>query len=185
MILIAGLGNPGKEYVSTRHNIGFKIVEKFVDSLEDKRCYKKFNSFVAESSYNNHKIIVLKPLTFMNRSGSAVAPCYRFFKGQIDSMLVIHDDIDIEFGELKLKKGGSTAGHRGLESIAAAMGNYEFDRLRFGVGRPPGRQDPADYVLEEFGRKEMEEVEVAVHRAADIIRDYIVRGIEYAMNEYN
>jgi len=104
MILIVGLGNPGKEYEFTRHNIGFKIIDKFTDSFEKKSFYRKFSSLVFESSYNNHKIIILKPQTFMNRSGSAVALCYKFFKNQINSILVIHDDIDIKFGEIKLKR---------------------------------------------------------------------------------
>lgn len=185
MILIVGLGNPGKEYELTRHNIGFKIVDRFADSLEGKICYRKFNSSVIESSYNNHKIIILKPLVFMNRSGDSVISCYRFFKNQISSILVAHDDIDIEFGEIRLKKDGSTAGHRGLESIATRLGRFDFNRLRFGVGRPPGKQDPADYVLEEFNRSEKEEIDIAVRKTVDIIRDYISEGIEYAMNKYN
>ncbi len=185
MILIVGLGNPGKEYKFTRHNIGFKIADKFAESLEGKSRYRKFSSLVIESSYNNHKVIILKPQTFMNCSGNAVALCCRFFKDQISSILLIHDDIDIEFGEIKLKNDGSTAGHKGLESVAVSLGSYDFNRLRFGVGRPPGRQDPADYVLEDFSRNEKEEVEIGIQKSVDIIRDYIEKGIEYAMNEYN
>ena len=185
MILIVGLGNPGKEYELTRHNIGFRIVDRFADSLKKKSCYRKFNSRVIESSYNNHKIIILKPMTFMNSSGDSVNLCYRFFKNEISSILVVHDDIDIETGRIKLKKDGSTAGHRGLESIAKRLGSLDFDRLRFGVGRPPVGKDAADYVLEEFNKKEKEEVDFAVQKAVDIIKDYISEGIEYAMNKYN
>lgn len=108
-----------------------------------------------------------------------------FFKNQISSILIIHDDIDIKFGEIKLKKDGSTGGHKGLESVVASLGSNDFDRLRFGVGRPPGRQEPADYVLEEFNRNEKEEVEIRVQKSVDIIRDYITEGIEYTMNKYN
>ena len=140
---------------------------------------------IVESSYNDQKLILLKPQTFMNNSGTAVALCYRFFENQISSMLVIHDDIDIMFGEIKIKKGGSTGGHKGLESIAENLRNYDFDRLRFGIGRPPGRQDAVDYVLEEFSKKEKEEVEIGVQRSVDITRDYLTEGIEYAMNKYN
>ena len=121
----------------------------------------------------------------MNSSGTAVAMCYNFLRKQINSMLVIHDDIDIGFGEIRLKTGGGTGGHKGLESIADKLGNYDFDRLRFGVGRPPGRQDAADYVLDEFGKNEREEVEIGVQRSTDIIRDYLTEGIEYAINKYN
>ncbi len=185
MILIVGLGNPGKDYKFTRHNIGFRIIDKFATGFERKSCYQKFNSLVCELFHDDQKLMLLKPQTFMNDSGISVASFYRFFGDQIKSMLVIHDDIDIEFGEIKLKRGGSTGGHKGLESIVDSIGNYDFDRLRFGIGRPPGRQDAADYVLEEFGKNEKEEVEIDVQRSVDIIRDYLAEGIEYAMNKYN
>jgi len=185
MILIIGLGNPGKDYELTRHNIGFRIVDEFVGNIEKKSCYRKFNSLIIESSYNDQKLILLKPQTFMNASGAAVALCHRFYENQIDSMLVIHDDIDIRFGEIKLKRDGSTGGHKGLESIAEKLGSYNFDRLRFGIGRPPGRKDPIDYVLEEFDKKEKEEIEIGVQKSVVIIRDYLAEGIEYAMNKYN
>ena len=185
MVLIVGLGNPGKGYEFTRHNIGFKIVDKITGSLRRKKVYRKFNSSVTESTYNRKKIILLKPQTFMNNSGAAVVLWCRFLGKKISSILVIHDDIDIDFGEIKLKAGGSTAGHKGLESIAEKLGNSDFDRLRFGVGRPPGRQDPADYVLDGFKKKEMEEVEIGILKSLDMVRDYIEEGIEYAMNKYN
>jgi len=185
MILIAGLGNPGKDYEFTRHNIGFRIADKFAEGFEKKSNYRKFDSLICESSFNDQKLIILKPQNFMNNSGTSIALCCRFYRSQINSLLVIHDDIDIEFGTIKLKRGGSTGGHKGLESIADSLGNYDFDRLRFGIGRPPGRQDPADYVLEEFKKKEKEEVEAGVQRSVDIIRDYLLEGIEFAMNKYN
>jgi PTH1 family peptidyl-tRNA hydrolase len=185
MILIAGLGNPGKDYEFTRHNIGFRIADKLAEGLEKKSFYRKFDSFICESSFNDRKLIVLKPQNFMNNSGISIALCYRFFGNQINSLLVIHDDIDIESGVIRLKRGGSTGGHKGLESIADSLGDYDFDRLRFGIGRPPGRQDAADYVLEEFKKKEIEEVEVGIQRSVDIIRDYLSEGIEFVMNKYN
>jgi len=185
MILIVGLGNPGKEHELTRHNIGFEIIDKFADSLEKKKIYRKFNSLVTESLYNRERIILLKPQTFMNNSGAAVALCCRFFGKEIDSILIIHDDIDISFGEINLKRGGSAGGHKGLESIADKLGNYDFDRLRFGIGRPPGQKDAADYVLEEFRKNEREDVKISVEKSIDIIRDYLTEGIEYAMNKCN
>lgn len=185
MILIAGLGNPGKDYEFTRHNIGFRIADKFIEGFEKKSFYKKFDSLICESSFSDQKLIIIKPQTFMNNSGISIALYYRSFGNQIDSLLVIHDDIDIEFGEIRLKRGGSTGGHKGLESIVESLGNCEFDRLRFGIGRPPGKQDPADYVLEEFKKKEKEDVEIGVQRSVDIIKDYLTEGIEFAMNKYN
>ncbi len=185
MILIAGLGNPGKDYEFTRHNIGFRIADKFTEEFEKKSLYRKFDSLICELSFNDQKLIILKPQTFMNNSGISIALYYRFLGNQINSLMVIHDDIDIEFGEIRLKKGGSTGGHKGLESIVESLGNCNFDRLRFGIGRPPGKQDAADYVLEEFKRKEKEDVEVGVQRTVDIIKDYLTEGIDFAMNKYN
>ncbi|MEA2016121.1 MAG: aminoacyl-tRNA hydrolase [Actinomycetota bacterium] len=185
MILIVGLGNPGKNYEFTRHNIGFRIADRFAGKLEKKSCYPKFMSMVIESSFSNRKIIILKPQTFMNKSGEAVALCSSYYKDKINSMLVIHDDIDISFGDIALKKGGGTAGHKGLESIAASLKSYDFDRLRFGVGRPAGRQDASDFVLKEFSRKEKVEVKVGIEKSVDIMADYITGGIQYAMNKYN
>lgn len=185
MVLIVGLGNPGKSYKFTRHNIGFRIADKVIESLEKKKIYRKFNSSVTESSYNRKKIIILKPQTFMNNSGTAVDLCCRFFGKKIGSMLVIHDDIDIDFGEVKMKSCGSTGGHKGLESIAEKLGMYDFDRLRFGLGRPPGSQDPSDYVLDEFRKREREEVEIGIIKSLDMIKDYLKEGIEYTMNKYN
>jgi PTH1 family peptidyl-tRNA hydrolase len=185
MVLIVGLGNPGKSYEFTRHNIGFRIVDKIAGSLEKKKIYRKFDSSVTESIYNRKKIILLKPQTFMNNSGTAVDLCCRFFGKKINSILVIHDDIDIDFGEIKMKSGGNTGGHKGLESIVEKIQDHDFDRLRFGVGRPHGRQDPADYVLDEFRKSEREEVEIGIMRSLDIVRDYLKEGIEYTMNKYN
>jgi PTH1 family peptidyl-tRNA hydrolase len=185
MVLIVGLGNPGKDYEFTRHNIGFRIADKVTDSLEKKKIYRKFNSLVTQSAYNRKKLIILKPQTFMNESGAAVNQCCRFFGKKISQILVIHDDIDIDFGELKMKSDGNTGGHRGLESIAEKLGSCDFDRLRFGLGRPPGRRDPSDYVLEEFGKREREEVEIGIVKSLDMIKDYLKEGIEYAMNKYN
>lgn len=185
MILIAGLGNPGEEHRLTRHNIGFLVIDKFAEVLDRKKDYHKFNSSIIESSYNEKKLLLIKPLTFMNNSGNAVASVYNLFRDEIDSILVISDDIDIKLGEIRFKVNGGTGGHKGLESIVRCLGNADFDRLRFGVGRPPGRKDAADYVLEEFKRNEISEAEVSIQRAADAVKEYVVNGIEYCMNKYN
>jgi len=185
MILIVGLGNPGKSYEWTRHNIGFRIADRFADSIERKSCYQKFMSMVVELSYEEHKIIIIKPQTFMNNSGQAVVLFHNYYGDQIKSLLVLHDDIDISFGKIAFKKGGGTAGHKGLESIAESLGHHNFNRLRFGVSRPTGRKDASDYVLEEFSKKEKEEVGLFIEKSVDFIGDYIVRGIDCAMNKYN
>ena len=185
MILIVGLGNPGDEYKLTRHNIGFVIIDKLAEILGKKTQYFKFNSSIVESRYIKRKLLLVKPLTFMNNSGEAVTSIYNFYKSQIKSILVISDDIDIELGEIRLKVNGGTGGHKGLESIVRSLGNANFDRLRFGVGRPAGRKDAASYVLSEFKKSEASEVEFSIQRSVDAIKDYIVNGIEYSMNKYN
>jgi PTH1 family peptidyl-tRNA hydrolase len=185
MILIVGLGNPGRDYTGTRHNIGFAILEELASSLNAGGKYTKFNSTVIDAEYSDHDLLLLKPQTFMNNSGSPVASALDFYGEEIDRMLVIHDDIDIEFGRLKIKEGGSTAGHRGLESIFQKTGTLYFDRLRFGVDRPPGRMEASDYVLRLFNKSEAEELGFLIGRAVDMIKDYIKNGLEHAANKYN
>jgi len=185
MILLVGLGNPGKDYKYTRHNIGFLVLDRFVKNLIEKKEYYKFSSLVVESKYRGRQIMLLKPLTFMNNSGKAVASACNFFSGKIKSILVIHDDIDINFGKIQLKKDGGTGGHKGLESIAKELGNLNFDRLRFGIGRPQGRKEAADYVLSEFKKSEISELKFNIERSVEIIEDYILNGLEYSMNKYN
>jgi PTH1 family peptidyl-tRNA hydrolase len=185
MILIVGLGNPGRDYTRTRHNIGFAVLDELASSLNSGNKYTKFNSIAVNAEYSDHDLLLLKPQTFMNNSGSPVASVLEFYGEEIDRMLVIHDDIDIEFGRIKIKEGGNTAGHRGLESIAQKTGSLDFDRLRFGVGRPPGRMEASDYVLKLFNKSEMEELGFLIGRSVDVIKDYIQNGLDHAANKYN
>lgn len=185
MILIAGLGNPGKDYINTRHNIGFLIADKFLNKFDQVQKSRKFKSKTACISIKDKKILVLKPLTFMNDSGSSLSLALKFFKQEIKQILVIHDDIDLDFGVLKFKKNGGTAGHKGLESIVSHLKTSDFDRLRFGVGRPPGMKSAADYVLKKFNCRELKELELLCEKAAETLTDYIEYGIDYCMNKYN
>jgi len=185
MILIVGLGNPGVEYSQTRHNIGFIIIEKFLEGTGRDSRFLKFNSELHESEYSSKKLLLAKPLTFVNKSGSAVANIASHYNIDVKKILVIHDDLDIGFGILKLKQGGSTGGHNGLESIVDKLESRDFDRLRFGIGRPPGRMDPAVFVLSRFKKDEVEELDFLIGRSVSAIKDYIDFGIDYAMNEYN
>src|SRR4030067_1386325 len=150
MILIIGLGNPGEEYGQTRHNIGFIILDKFSEETGILAQVSKFNSILIKSEYAGKALLCVKPYTFMNNSGSAVLKVIEHFEGKIESTIVIHDDLDIEFGEISLKSGGGTGGHNGIDSIVKKLGRSDFDRLRFGIGRPPVRKDPADFVLSKF-----------------------------------
>lgn len=185
MILIVGLGNPGKEYTGTRHNIGFEIIEELASGTCSGNKYTKFNSTAYDAEISDTRLLLLKPQTFMNNSGSALAGALKSYGEEIERILVIHDDIDIEFGQIKLKKGGSTAGHRGLESIYSKTQTLDFDRLRFGVGRPPGRMEASSYVLRRFNKSELKEVEFLIRLSVDAIKDYITDGIDFASNKYN
>jgi len=185
MILIAGLGNPGKDYELTRHNVGFLIVNKFAESLCNVKFYSKFKSQIAITDFNSEKIILLKPQTFMNESGSAISLALNFYKNEINQILVVHDDIDLEFGVIKFKKNGGTAGHKGLESIVQSIGDSDFDRLRFGVGRPPGLKEAANYVLKKFNKNELKKLDIFIDLSVCAIKDYISNGINYCMNKYN
>jgi len=216
MIFIVGLGNPGEKYRQTRHNIGFVIVDAFLNLHQNYSTFIKFNSEISRLIYCQKEILLLKPLTFMNNSGKPVASAMSFYSSNntanssyeiqdkniqdkdtqdkniqdknnktADKLLIIHDDIDIEFGKIRLKRGGGTGGHNGLESVAGHLGNSDFDRLRFGLGRPPGTKDPADFVLSNFSRAEKKEIEQCLQVALDAIDDYIANGIDYTMNKYN
>jgi len=185
MILIIGLGNPGQEYGQTRHNIGFIILNKFSEETGGSSQISKFNSILIKSEHAGKTLLCVKPCTFMNNSGSAVFKVIKHFEDKIESTIVIHDDLDIEFGEIKLKSGGGTGGHNGLESIVKKLGYSDFDRLRFGIGRPPGHKDPADFVLSKFKIRETRELDSIVSVSVEALKDYVEYGINYAMNKYN
>ena len=185
MILIVGLGNPGKEYHQTRHNIGFVIVDRFLKDLDIQVSSYKFNSEIFESDFPNRKLLIVKPLTYMNNSGASVKHFFMQYSLEIERMLVIHDDLDINFGKIRLRTSGGTGGHNGLESLVSHLGNYDFDRLRFGIGRPHGRKDPADFVLSRFKKLEIACLDLIIEKAVAAIKDYIEYGIDYAMNKYN
>jgi peptidyl-tRNA hydrolase, PTH1 family len=185
MILIIGLGNPGTEYALTRHNIGFLILDRIIEDLERKKEYLKFRSAMTESEVSGKKVLLQRPLTYMNDSGISVNLLLKKTEVDFEKKIIIHDDIDIEFGKIKFKKDGGTAGHRGLESIKNITGSFEFDRLRFGVGRPAGTKTAANYVLKKFLKRELEEIPVLVELCAQAILDYIEKDVAFCMNKYN
>ena len=185
MMLIVGLGNPGVEYSQTRHNIGFIVIDKFLEKLDKPASFLKFNSEIYKSKYFSSELLLVKPLTFVNKSGTSISNIVNHYDIKSDEILVIHDDLDIEFGMIKFKCGGGTGGHNGLESIVEHLGNADFNRLRFGIGRPPGRKDPAVFVLSRFRKAETGELDFLIERSISAIKDYIYFGIDYTMNEYN
>jgi peptidyl-tRNA hydrolase, PTH1 family len=185
MIFIVGLGNPGKEYQDTRHNAGFILLDRLLEIYGNPKPLSKFNGSIYKKNILDKEILCIKPNTFMNLSGVTVAGAAKHFKDTLEKILVIHDDLDIEFGRIRLKSGGGTGGHNGLESIIKSLGMSDFDRLRIGVGRPLGQMDPADFVLSKFKKSERKELDLTVNLAVDAVQDYIEHGIDYVMNKYN
>jgi PTH1 family peptidyl-tRNA hydrolase len=183
--LIVGLGNPGRRYADTRHNVGFQVVSRLAQQHELAFSRKQMNALVAPGRIGGSRVIVAKPQTWMNESGRAVAPLARFYKIDLHRLMVIYDDLDLPLGTLRLRPEGGSGGHKGMQSIIDKLGRRDFPRLRVGIGRPPGRMDPVDYVLQPFGREEAERVEELGTRAVAALELFIQAGIEAAMNRYN
>jgi len=183
--LIVGLGNPGREHAGNRHNIGCRVADRFA-SAHDLRFRRRQNdALVAPGSIGDARVIVAKPQTFMNLSGRAVQPLIKFYKVPLDRVLVIFDDLDLPFGALRLRERGSAGGHNGMKSIVERLGSDDFPRLRVGIGRPPGRMDPAAYVLRDFDTTEEAELGALIERAASAIDTFVADGIGAAMNKFN
>ncbi|HVN54112.1 MAG TPA: aminoacyl-tRNA hydrolase [Anaerolineaceae bacterium] len=183
--LIVGLGNPGREYRETRHNIGFMLIDTLAreEGLTISRMQSK--ALVAQGEISGHKVILAKPQTYMNLSGQAVGGLLRFYKISLDHLLVAHDDLDLPLGAIRIRPGGGSPGQKGVSSIIEKVGTQDFPRLRLGIGRPPGRMDPADYVLEPFSAEEKPLVFTVLEKASEAVLVYIERGLEPAMNLYN
>ncbi len=183
--LIVGLGNPGPRYAGTRHNIGFEVVGLLAERMGGKFKAHKGRCDVVEGRLAGAPVVLAKPKSYMNISGGPVVSISRFFKVPVERITVVHDELDLPFGALRLKRGGGDGGHNGLRSISTALGNREYLRVRFGIGRPPGRQDPADFVLREFTAAERKELPFLVDRAADAVELLIAQGLEAAQNQFN
>ena len=183
-LLVAGLGNPGREYAQTRHNVGWMVVDELA-RRHDGSFRAKFSGRLAEVRLGELRLALLEPETYMNESGRSIGAAARFFKAPVESLLVVHDDVDLEEGRLQTRLGGGLAGHNGLRSIAQALGTQDFLRLRIGVGRP-GRGDPrsvADYVLSPFEPET--DVGALVSRAADAAETVAHEGLEAAQARFN
>lgn len=183
--LIVGLGNPGLAYRHNRHNVGFMVADALADKLEIPLKRVKFKAQIGNGKLEDIPIIIAKPLTFMNNSGEAVAPLVRYFKVPLERLLVIHDDMDLPLGTLRMRPSGGSAGHNGMLSIFDKLGTNAIPRLRVGIGRPPGRMDPADYVLQDFPRSEEELLSMVIAQACEAVLAFITTGLEKAMNTYN
>lgn len=180
--LLVGLGNPGSQYDGTRHNIGFDCIDVLAGELGVTKANERFHGKWAEAECEGVRIGLLKPMTFMNRSGQAVAEAVRFYKIPVTQILVVHDELDLPFGRLKLKAGGGLAGHNGLRSMNSCLGSADFLRLRWGIGKPSAGGSGANYVLAKFGKAERQAVADAQLQAVGAIRDVLSLGMQAAMN---
>ena len=188
--LVVGLGNPGPEYATTRHNVGFLVADRLADTIGARLArHKRGHALAAEGKLGipgtlTHLVIV-EPLSFMNESGGPVKALMGFYGVAPDRLVVVHDELDIPFAAIRVKLGGGDNGHNGLKSIRRALGTGDFYRVRVGIDRPPGRQDPADYVLKPFGSTERRELPEVVQRAADAVECLVTEGLDVTQNRFN
>ena len=185
MKLIVGLGNPGDHYSTTRHNIGFQSVDRFAGEHGITLRQKRFNALVGNGLVSGHRVLLAKPLTFMNRSGEAVRALASYYELTPDSILALHDDMDIAFGQLRVKTQGGSAGHRGIASLIEHLGDDAFVRLRIGIGKPPPAIDPSDFVLQRYNSEELKQLPLIIASACECIMLILTRGPGAAMNAYH
>ena len=185
MYLIVGLGNPEKEYANTRHNVGFDTVNELAKRHEIEINRHKFNILYGQGLINNEKVIILKPQTYMNLSGIAVRNFKDFYKIDLDKIIIVHDDIDIEEGKIKLRKVGGPGTHNGMKSVVHELNSTEFPRIRIGTGSPDDEIDLKDYVLEKIDTESRSILDKAITNAANAIEEILENGIDIAMNKFN
>lgn len=182
--LVVGLGNPGPAYERTRHNVGFLVADSLAQRVGGRfTAHKKSGADLLQARLDGRQVLIAKPRSYMNLSGRPVAALARFFSVPPTEVVVIHDELDIPFGEIRLKRGGGEGGHNGLRSVSGALTSKDYLRTRIGIGRPPGRQDPADYVLKPFSSVERKELPTVVEQAADAVELLLRVGLEAAQNQ--
>ena len=184
--LVVGLGNPGPSYARTRHNVGHLVADELAARTGSKwKQHKQVKAEVIETRISGIRTVLAKPRSYMNESGGPVSGLLKFFKVEPTGLVVVHDELDIDFGVLRAKFGGGDNGHNGLKSLRKSLGTGEYYRVRFGVGRPPGRQAPADFVLNEFSATERKDLPFAVDRTADAVESLLTDGLEATQGKYN
>ncbi|WP_138203385.1 aminoacyl-tRNA hydrolase [Haloimpatiens lingqiaonensis] len=183
MYLIIGLGNPGKEYERTRHNLGFEVIDCIGDKYNIQLNRKKFKSICGEGLIGNEKVILMKPQTYMNLSGESLIEAVNFYKIKSDNIIVIYDDISLEVGRIRLRSAGSAGGHNGIKSIIANLNSDKFNRIKVGAGSPKG--ELVSHVLGKFSKEEREKIEKIIMVAADAAEGIVTKGINEAMNQFN
>ena len=185
MYIIAGLGNPGREYEGTRHNVGFMALDQLADRLGIEIGEKAHRALIGKGRIEGNRVLLVKPQTYMNRSGESLRQVLDYYKEEPSSLIVIYDDISLDPGAIRIRGKGSAGGHNGVKSIIAHLGTQEFARIRIGVGAKPPRMDLADYVLGHFSGDDMHRIEEACRDGAAAAAVMITEGIETAMNRFN
>ena len=183
--LIVGLGNPGREYKDNRHNIGFMLIDRLCVRLNARMSRVQAKALVGSVSYEDRKLILAKPQTYMNLSGQSIQGLARFYKLPLENMIVAHDDLDLPFGAIRIRPGGGPGGQKGVASAIERLGTKDFRRLRIGIGRPPGRMDPAAYVLQDFARSDLILLSEILDHTADAVLTFVTEGLNAAMNKFN
>lgn len=183
--LIVGLGNPGREYKDNRHNVGFMLIDRLSIRLNARLTRMQAKALVGSANYEGNKLIFAKPQTYMNLSGQSIQGLARFYKVPLENMIVAHDDMDLPFGTLRVRPGGGPGGQRGVASTIERLGTKDFRRLRIGIGRPPGRMDPSDYVLQNFTQADSILLSEILDRAAQAVLTFVTEGLNAAMNKFN
>src|SRR5512141_2277951 len=182
--LIIGLGNPGREYQTNRHNFGFMLIDRIAVRINARGLKVQSKAIVTSGMYQDRKIILAKPQTYMNLSGQAIQGLANFYKLPLEKLLVAHDDLDIPFGTIRIRPGGGPGGQKGVASAIERLGTRDFARIRLGIGRPPGRMDPAAYVLQDFPRDDRSMMSEVLDRAADAALCFVTEGLDKAMNKF-
>ncbi|WP_085522374.1 aminoacyl-tRNA hydrolase [Tuberibacillus sp. Marseille-P3662] len=185
MKLIAGLGNPGKKFEHTRHNIGFDIIDHICDAHNVTLTKTKFNALFEKTTLGNEDVVLVKPLTYMNLSGEAIAPLMNFYKIPLDQLLVVYDDLDLPVGRLRLRQTGGPGGHNGIKDIIAHLGSRDFKRVRVGIGRPDGQHKVIDYVLKKFDAEQQSQIDDVIDRAANASFAWCEKPFNQVMNDFN
>lgn len=185
MILVVGLGNPGKQYTQTKHNVGFLVIDELGKRVGIEVSKDKFQSLCGEGFLQDNKLLLIKPQTYMNRSGDAVLSASNFYKIDPENIIVVHDEMDISLGRIIIRPGGGSAGNNGIKSIISNLGTKDFIRVRMGIGKPSTKEDGANHVLSGFSKSESAMIEDSIQTAADAVLEIINNGLQSAMNKYN
>ena len=183
--LIVGLGNPGREYKDNRHNVGFMLIDRLAVRLNARMSRVQAKALVGTTNHGGSKLILAKPQTYMNLSGQSIQGLARFYKLSLENMIVAHDDLDLPFGTIRVRPGGGPGGQQGIASTIERLGSKDFPRLRIGIGRPPGRMDPAAYVLQDFSKADQTFLSEILDHASDAVLEFVSQGLNAAMNKFN